>query len=546
MADAAPSRAERRPSGASRRRLASNSAWRAEADPVIARIETLAGEKLDLGELADALAVAGESFPRPDLLLAAGPHLVVVLMRVPPDAMLPDAREVVWVRWRTAETAYFLVVGPSGKALALAALAPSLKGRAIPLPAWLPDSPKGALDAARRRIDHDAAEIRALEAELSALSAKHRLDAALGDFVLFEWLRDNASLLAGDGRLVFITGWTSADGEEQLQRDLERLGATCLVRLPPAPPGSTPPLMLRNPGWVRPFEIFALMVGMPNRHEADPSVFLAVVTPLLFGFMFGDIGQGLVLTIAGVILGRRMPVLRLLVPGGVVAMIFGALFGSVFGFEAVPALWVRPLDEPVTLLAVTLGGGAVLMTLGLVISAIEARWRGESVRWWLHEAGLAAAYLSIVVAFFCRQALWGAPVGAAWFVLGAAALDPARPLAASGTALAELVEKLMQLLVNTISFARVGAFALAHAGLSAAVVGLAHAAGGFSFVPIAIAGNVLILGMEGLVVGIQTTRLVLFEFFIRFLQGGGRPLKPLTPPCEWRPILCETMQTEET
>ena len=272
---------------------------------------------------------------------------------------------------------------------------------------------KGALDAARRRIDHDAAEIRALEAELSALSAKHRLDAALGDFVLFEWLRDNASLLAGDGRLVFITGWTSADGEEQLQRDLERLGATCLVRLPPAPPGSTPPLMLRNPGWVRPFEIFALMVGMPNRHEADPSVFLAVVTPLLFGFMFGDIGQGLVLTIAGVILGRRMPVLRLLVPGGVVAMIFGALFGSVFGFEAVPALWVRPLDEPVTLLAVTLGGGAVLMTLGLVISAIEARWRGESVRWWLHEAGLAAAYLSIVVAFFCRQALWGAPVGAA-------------------------------------------------------------------------------------------------------------------------------------
>jgi hypothetical protein len=76
---------------------------------------------------------------------------------------------------------------------------------------------------------------------------------------------------------------------------------------------------------------------------------------------------------------------------------------------------------------------------------------------------------------------------------------------------------------NTLSFARVGAFALAHAGLSSAVVALAHAAGGtFGFILVLVIGNVVILALEGLVVSVQTTRLVLFEFFARFFQAEGR------------------------
>ena len=90
----------------------------------------------------------------------------------------------------------------------------------------------------------------------------------------------------------------------------------------------------------------------------------------------------------------------------------------------------------------------------------------------------------------------------------------------------------MQLLVNTVSFARVGAFALAHAGLSVAVVGMAETAAAAGFWIVILAGNVLILALEGLVVGIQTTRLMLFEFFIRFLDGGGREFSPLPPPAE--------------
>jgi V/A-type H+-transporting ATPase subunit I len=104
-------------------------------------------------------------------------------------------------------------------------------------------------------------------------------------------------------------------------------------------------------------------------------------------------------------------------------------------------------------------------------------------------------------------------------------------LRAALAGLGELVEKTLQVLINTLSFARVGAFALAHAGLASAVVALAEAAGhGIGFVVVLVLGNVLIIAIEGLIVSIQTTRLVLFEFFTRFFSPEGRAFRPLAPP----------------
>ena len=117
---------------------------------------------------------------------------------------------------------------------------------------------------------------------------------------------------------------------------------------------------------------------------------------------------------------------------------------------------------------------------------------------------------------------------AAWLVLGSARLGG--PLHALG-ALGELLERGLQILVNTLSFARVGAFALAHAGLSSAMLSLADATGSLpGWLAVMLFGNLLILLLEGLVVSIQTTRLVLFEFFVRFLEGRGREFRPLPVP----------------
>jgi len=106
-----------------------------------------------------------------------------------------------------------------------------------------------------------------------------------------------------------------------------------------------------------------------------------------------------------------------------------------------------------------------------------------------------------------------------------------RSVGAGLRALGELVEKAVQILINTLSFARVGAFALAHAGLSSAIVALMDAADMVivkAFV--LVVGNAFVIVLEAMVVSIQTTRLVLFEFFTRFLQAEGRAFRPLPPP----------------
>jgi V/A-type H+-transporting ATPase subunit I len=121
------------------------------------------------------------------------------------------------------------------------------------------------------------------------------------------------------------------------------------------------------------------------------------------------------------------------------------------------------------------------------------------------------------------------PLGLAWSLAGSALVAGKDRLGALGHAAGEALERMLQLGVNTISFVRVGAFALAHAGLSTAVVGVADASGK-AYWPVLVIGNAAIIVLEGLVVGIQTTRLILFEFFIRFLTAQGRRFEPLLPP----------------
>jgi V/A-type H+-transporting ATPase subunit I len=156
-------------------------------------------------------------------------------------------------------------------------------------------------------------------------------------------------------------------------------------------------------------------------------------------------------------------------------------------------------------------------------------WRGEFADWMARDAGFIAVYLGLLCAFLWPAGMVVAAVGAATFCLGHA--WHAGRVSALGSALAELIERTLQILINTLSFARVGAFALAHAGLSSAIVALMHASGHAKVAGLVLVlGNVLVIVLEGLVVSIQTTRLVLFEFFTRFLTAEGRVFRPLPAP----------------
>lgn len=218
-----------------------------------------------------------------------------------------------------------------------------------------------------------------------------------------------------------------------------------------------------------------------------------------------------------------------MVLGGASAMLFGLLFGSLFGREdIIPALWLHPLHDPVTLLAVPILFAVVLLSLGHLLAGLSALWRGELRSWLMRDLGFLVLYLGLIGAVLRPGLIWIALGGLVWSILGGFLVH--RALLGGLAAIGHLIESGMQILVNTLSFARVGAFALAHAALSVAIVTMAEGAPLWAGILIMILGNLLIILLEGLVVSIQTTRLVLFEFFNRFLRGTGRVFRPLPMP----------------
>jgi V/A-type H+-transporting ATPase subunit I len=514
-------------------RLEQLEAWRAQAEPLIAERERLDAEARALADLARVLQADPSLLPAPALLAAAGRFAVEARLYagLPRPAASELPAELLQLTLPADGEHFALVVGPRALMAPLDEHFAALHGRRV---AWPEDlggaAPEAAAEVAARQ-QRLATRQAALADKLQALGEAHALPTALADIDLVAWLVQHGSELPAGDRLVWVTGWTTSVSEEAFCAPLGRQGLRCVAQFPEPPDGAEPPSLLANPPWVRSFEAFARMLGQPGRSEADPSPVLAVVAPLLFGFMFGDVGQGAVLCAAGWLLRKRVPMLQMLVPGGLMAMVFGVLFGSVFAREdLIPALWLHPLAEPVTLLAAAVGLGAALLLGGLALNALQAVWRRDARGWWARDAAVLLAYAGALAAPWQPQALWLLAVGALWLALGTAAQSTGRRVAGFVQGAAHFVEQALQLAVNTVSFARVGAFALAHAGLSAAVVGVAEAAGTVGYAVVLVLGNALILLLEGLVVGIQTTRLLLFEFFLRFLKGSGRAFRPLPPP----------------
>ncbi|MBS3744710.1 MAG: ATPase, partial [Wenzhouxiangellaceae bacterium] len=400
----------------------------------------------------------------------------------------------------------------------------------------VPGTLRGTPEQAQARVQHRlAAADRLLATQrraLQRLTERHRLAEALGSLQRVRWLADHLHGIAASEYMARIHGWTSDPDGEVLRKALDEAGIPCALGFPPPPAEREAPSLTINPPWARPFEIFARLVGTPGQNEADPSIMLAVIAPLLFGYMFGDVGQGAVLLVAGLWLRKRFPATALLIWGGAWAMVFGVLFGSVFGREdLIPALWLHPVVEPLPVLTVPLLFGAGLIVLSIVLSGLEHQWAGRFFEWVCGEAGMGVALL-FGIASLRHPDLMGVAVGAlvlqffglAWNFRRSGGMAFAR-------AAADLIEGLMRLVVNTLSFVRVGAFALAHAGLSLAVVSLADGTGNIVVsLIVMVLGNALIIAIEGLVASIQTTRLVLFEFFNRFLTAEGREFQPLAPP----------------
>ncbi len=318
----------------------------------------------------------------------------------------------------------------------------------------------------------------------------------------------------------------------------------------------TPPTKFRNNRLFKPFEELISLYGLPSYYELDPTPFIAIAFCLMFGIMFGDIGQGLVYFLAGVFLRKKMKVAgQVLMRLGASSTAFGFVYGSFFGLEQselpwLPSLIGKPLD-PKNIPAILLTGvifGVAALTVSFAFGIINSLRVGDLGEGIFGRNGVAGYvfFISLVLAGASLAGFVALPVGVpvtalvvSFFVMLfrepiANLVQHKKPLihGSVGTFLTESifegVETILATLSNAISFIRVGAFALNHAGLFLAFLVMSELTENFfAKLLILLLGNILILSLEGLVVFIQGLRLSYYEMFSKFFRGEGVAFDPV-------------------
>jgi len=355
-------------------------------------------------------------------------------------------------------------------------------------------------------------------------------------------VKKHAALSKGKRIFTFV-GWMAEKEAKSLEEEIAHDDLILFTRYGEA--NDAPPIRLKNPPIIRSFEFFTRLYGLPVYGEMDPTPLLAVTYTLLFGLMFGDVGHGLILGMLGLYihLVMKKPLGGILAIVGISAMVFGFLYGSIFGFEdLLPALWRRPMTDIAGTLLFAVGVGVGLIVLSMCLHMYNAIRQGRIGDLLFGANGVAGLlFYSAVLWLAFRTMFWGqgfspAVIGLVVIPLFFVALKhpiinflEKRPQD-EGTGLGiflfntiiELFETLLTYATNTISFVRVGAFAISHAGMMHVVLQLSQGAAGSRNLLILILGNVLVMGIEGLLVGIQVLRLDFYEIFSRFYTGGGR------------------------
>ncbi len=413
-------------------------------------------------------------------------------------------------------------------------------------------TPDEAREEMARRLAETSEEMHNLEAGLSRRLEQEkdflcRVYSAVSFAREAYEIRGYASFLS---KSFCLTGWVPADRAEELGRQVEAVTGLSFAIEDNKETELTPPTKLKNNRFARPFELFVKMYGMPAYNEIDPTLFVALTYTLLFGAMFGDVGQGLVLAIAGLLLSHRSKdpgAGRILSVLGLSSTLFGFAYGSVFGFEDIIHGIITPMHDINTILAASIGVGMIMITVAMLINIVNGVRQRSYIKSLFGSNGLAGLVLYWAVTVWAiyylimNRNIMTTPYGLGLMLLPFTLIFFSEPLSNRLEkkhghkqspvefflqSFFEGFETVLSYLTNTVSFIRVGAFVLSHAGMMLAVFQLSQTANGGHNWVVVILGNMLVIGFEGFLVGIQVLRLEFFEMFSRFYSGTGKEYAP--------------------
>lgn len=457
---------------------------------------------------------------------------------------------------------------PSGLSKKLDAVLSSMHFEQVYMPDSYNETPEHAAARLNSEIQTVSQQAAACRSEASQLlqqekeklfAARERLSSLSTGFDV----RSLAACTTQESQSFYILcGWMSEEDAAAFEKEVaEDKDLYCIIEDDHHSLAGPPPTKLKNPRLFKPLEMVVRMYGLPSYNEIDPTVFVGLTYACIFGAMFGDVGQGLCLLIGGGLLWhfRKLDLAAIISRAGFFSTIFGFLYGSFFGFEDVlPALWLKPTESMTTLpfigrlntaFAVAVAFGMFLILTSMILHIVNAVKAKDTENTWFDANGLAgfvfyAAVTAVLFLFMTGNPLPAGAVLTVMFVIPLVLVAMKEPLTRlvehkkealpAGKAMFfaqtffEMFEVLLSYFSNTLSFIRIGAFAVSHAAMMQVVLMLAGAENGGS--PnwlIVILGNLFVSGMEGLIVGIQVLRLEYYEMFSRFYKGNGREFQPL-------------------
>lgn len=409
------------------------------------------------------------------------------------------------------------------------------------------------LETVDKKLEETNKEIKELEEKIEAI--KNQNEDLIEDIPhtidYYEKSSEIKDKMAKGDKYFYLSGWVPESKVDDF-KELEEKYDKTKVNINNRSYSSKPPTKLKNNTLFRPFEFLVNMYGAPNYNEIDPTPFFAITYLLLYGMMFGDLGQGLVFVLLSFYVDKINKTFGGLVRRiGISSSIFGLMYGSFFGIETlIPTLLIKPFDNIMTVLIASVAFGVVLMVISYIIGIFNKVKKQDNIEEGIFgKEGLAGLMMMISFILIILNIVGKSPipmlVAIIILVLSIVMIIFKQPLArriegeyplydsSKGDYYVEssfsIVEALLSVFSNLVSFTRVGAFAINHVGLYMAFEVMAKlAGGGIIGIIILILGNVLIIGLEGMIVFIQGLRLEFYEMFSKYYEGNGRKFRPIT------------------
>lgn len=441
----------------------------------------------------------------------------------------------------------------------------------------IPSLTQGSVDETVSNLEIEVRELDARKAELSKELRETQQEVVkelqtLREKVSLALVILRAQLLYARGsRSYLIQGWVPKDRIEELQKEVLRV-TEGRARFDVSEPEMIEdvrqgklkiPILFNNPYLIRPFETIVFNYGTQDYKEVDVTPFVSVSFLLMFGMMFGDVGHGAILFGLGYLLFSKfyqfLDYAIIVMECGVSSMIFGLLYGSVFGVEDwIPPLWFRPAEDINYFMTIAGILGIVMISGGIVLNIINSFRLKDYASGILGHYGIVGGlFYWIAVGLGLKYAIYGKlgistevlivllglPLGVMFFReplehLFFSAHKHGEKVFPSGVLMfllesaIDTADVVVHYVAGTVSFLRTAAFALAHGGLMVAIFTLTDmlsnvTGSGLWQGIVIIFGNVLVIALEGMVVSIQTVRLEYYEFFTKFFKGGGERFQPL-------------------